>query len=138
MMSGALVPIGVALVAVAAAQVAPVSVGELLSNPDRFRDQPVTVSGTMSDLRENVTRQRTHYYTFDLSDGTQTVHVVSYQKPQCRGGRDGRGLLRTGEMASEGELLLRENNGSERDLLPRRRTEDEVIPSGLGNQRAPT
>ena len=85
-MRGALLSLGVALAAVTAAQVAPVSVGELLSNPDRFRDQPVTVSGTMSDLREHVTRRRTHYYTFDLSDDTQTVHVVAYEKPQCQAG----------------------------------------------------
>ena len=40
----------------------------------------------MSDLRENVTRRRTRYYTFDLGDGTQTVHVISFEKPRCRAG----------------------------------------------------
>jgi hypothetical protein len=68
------------------AQAAPISVGELLSDPDRFRGQPVTVSGTMSDFREHVTRTRTPYYTFDFGDGTQTVHVVSYEKPPCQAG----------------------------------------------------
>ncbi len=86
MMSGALLLLGVALVTVAAAQATPVSVGELLSNPDRFRGQPVTVSGTMSHFREHVTRTGTPYYTFDFGDGTQTLQVVSYEKPQCRAG----------------------------------------------------
>jgi hypothetical protein len=86
MMSGALLSLGVALVAIAAAQAAPVSVGEILSNPDRFRGQPVTVRGTMSHFREHVTRTGTPYYTFDFGDGTQTVRVVSYEKPQCRAG----------------------------------------------------
>jgi hypothetical protein len=85
-MSGALLPLGIALVAVIAAQAAPVSVGELLSDPDRFRDQPVTVSGTMSHFREHITRRGTPYYTFDFGDGTLTVRVVSYEKPQCRAG----------------------------------------------------
>ncbi len=69
-----------------AAQAAPVSVGELLSNPDRFRDQPVTVTGTMSNFRENVLRRGTRYYMFDFGGGTQTVRVVSYEKPRCRAG----------------------------------------------------
>jgi hypothetical protein len=85
-MSGALLSLGVALVAVTATQAAAVSVDELLSNPDRFRGQPVTVSGTMSDFREHVTRMRTRYYTFDFGDGTQTVHVISYEKPRCQAG----------------------------------------------------
>ena len=86
MMNGPLQSLGVALVAVTVAQTAPVSVGELLSDPDRFRGQPVTVRGTMSDFREHVTRRRTRYYTFDLGDGTQTVRVISYEKPRCQAG----------------------------------------------------
>ncbi len=74
--------LGLALIA----QAAPISVGELLSDPDRFRGQPVTVGGTMSDFREHVTRTRTRYYTFYFGDGTQTVHVVSYEKPPCQAG----------------------------------------------------
>ncbi len=86
-MSGALLLLGVALVTVAAAQAAPVSVGELLSDPDRFRTQPVTVSGTMSHFQERVThRGKTPYYTFDFGDGTQTVRVISYEKPRCQAG----------------------------------------------------
>jgi hypothetical protein len=86
MMIGALLSLGVALVAVTAAQAAPISVSELLSDPDRFRDQPVTVSGTISDFREHVTRNGTHRYKFSFSDGTQTIRVVSYEKPQCQAG----------------------------------------------------
>jgi hypothetical protein len=85
-MNGALLSLGVALVAVTAAQAAPVSVGELLADPDRFRGQPVAVIGTMSRFREHVTRTRTRYYTFDFGDGTQTVRVTSYEKPQCQAG----------------------------------------------------
>jgi len=78
--------VGVALVAVTASQAAPVSVGELLSDLDRFRDRPVIVSGTISQFREHVTRTGTRYYTFDFSDGTQTVRVTAFEKPQCRAG----------------------------------------------------
>ena len=86
-MSGALLSLGAALVAVTAAQAAPVSVGELLSDPDRFRGQPVSVIGTMSRLREYITRRgRTPYYTFEFGDGAQTVRVISYEKPQCQAG----------------------------------------------------
>ena len=86
MMNGALLSLGAAVVAVAAAQAAPVSVDEILSNPDRFRDQPVTVSGMMSHFREHVTHTGTPYYTFDFGDGAQTVRVISYEKPQCQAG----------------------------------------------------
>ena len=85
-MREALLSLGVALVAVTAAQAAPISVGELLADPDRFRDQPVTVSGTLSRFREYVTRTGTRYYTFDLGDGTQIIRVISYEKPQCQAG----------------------------------------------------
>ena len=86
MMSGALLSLGAALVAITVAQAAPLSVGALLSNPDSFRDQPVTVSGTMSHFRKHVTHTGTPYYTFDFGDGTQTIRVVSFEKPRCRAG----------------------------------------------------
>jgi hypothetical protein len=85
-MSGALLSLGAALVAITVAQAAPLSVGELLSNPDRFRDQPVIVSGTMSHFREHVTHTGTSYYTFDFGGSTQTIRVVSFEKPRCRAG----------------------------------------------------
>ncbi len=66
--------------------VAPLSVSELLSNPDRFHGQPVVVSGTMSDPRESISRRGTRYYTFHLSDSPKTVYVTSFVKPPCRAG----------------------------------------------------
>src|SRR5947209_17824359 len=87
-MSGALLSLGAALVAVTAAQAAPVSVGELLADPDHFRGQPVAVIGTMSRFREHVTRTRTRYYTFDFGDGSTTVRVTSYEQPPCQAGSE--------------------------------------------------
>ena len=66
-------------------QVAPLSVSELLGNADRFRGQPVTVIGTMSHFRATRLRHG-GLYTFDLSDGTETVHVVAFAKPLCESG----------------------------------------------------
>jgi hypothetical protein len=74
--------LGLALIA----QAAPLSVGELLTNADRFNAQPVTVSGSMGRFREHFTSSGTRYYTFDFGDGTQTVLVISYEKPQCQAG----------------------------------------------------
>ena len=54
------------------AQAAPVSVSELLADPERFNGQPVMVSGTISSFREGATSRGSRYYTFDLSDGTET------------------------------------------------------------------
>jgi len=67
-------------------QAAPLSVTGLLSDPDRFNGQPVTVTGTMSNFRGNPLRRRGPVYTFDLSDGMETVHVISFQKPPCQFG----------------------------------------------------
>jgi hypothetical protein len=68
------------------AQAAPLSVSELLSNPDRFHGQPVTVTGTISNFRGNPLRRGGPVYTFDLSDGRETVHVTAFAKPPCRSG----------------------------------------------------
>jgi len=67
-------------------QLAPLSVSELLGNADRFNGQPVTVSGTMGNFRANPLRRGGPQYTFDLSDGTETVHVVAFAKPPCKSG----------------------------------------------------
>ena len=74
--------LGVVLVA----QAAPLSVSGLLADPDRFNGRPVTVSGRMSNLRESVSRRGTRRYTFELSDGIDTLHVISFQKPPCQSG----------------------------------------------------
>jgi small subunit ribosomal protein S21 len=48
------------------------SVSELLADPERFNGQRVMVSGTISSFREGATSRGSRYYTFDLSDGTET------------------------------------------------------------------
>jgi|SRR5215470_7600362 len=68
------------------AQAAPIWVSELLGNPDHFNRQPVTVTGTMSNFRANALRRGGPMYTFDLSDGTGTVHVTAFVKPPCQSG----------------------------------------------------
>ena len=68
------------------AQPTPLSVSKLLRNPDRFKGQPVTVSGTMSNFREGIPRRGGRHYTFDLTDGREIVHVISFTKPPCRSG----------------------------------------------------
>ena len=81
-MTSAFIRLGLVLIA----QAAPLSVSALLGNPDRFNGQPVTVSGTMSNFRGNSLRRGSPLYTFDLGDGTETVHVISFLKPPCRSG----------------------------------------------------
>jgi len=68
------------------AQGAQLSVSELLANADRFHGQPVAVTGTMSNVRANILRRGGPMYTFDLSDGTGTVHVTAFAKPACQSG----------------------------------------------------
>jgi len=82
-MNVALIHLGLVLVA----QALPLSVSDLLANPDRFDGQPVTVTGTISDFRGNPFRRRGPKYTFDLSDGTGTILVVVYgMPPPCESG----------------------------------------------------
>src|SRR5215510_14217910 len=58
----------------------------ILTNPARFDGQSVTVHGTITNLRETVSRRGNPYYTLDLSDGTQAVRVFSFGKAPCRSG----------------------------------------------------
>ena len=74
--------LGVLLVA----QAAPLSVSELLAGADRFNGQPVTVTGTMSNFRANRLRRGGPIYTFDLSDGIESVHVIMFTQPTCQSG----------------------------------------------------
>jgi hypothetical protein len=85
-MRGALLSLGAAVVAVVAAQAAPVSVDEILSNPDRFDGQMVTIEGTMIDLKQRVTRFGDPVYKFYLSDGKQAIRVISLGSPPCQSG----------------------------------------------------
>jgi len=74
------------LALVLVAQSVLVSVSELLANPDHFNGQSVKVSGTISGFREGATDRGTRYYTFDLTDGTETVPVIALAEPPCRAG----------------------------------------------------
>jgi hypothetical protein len=58
----------------------------ILANPDRFDGQAVTIQGTVTNLRETVSRRCNPYYTFDLSDGTRAIRVFSFEKAACRVG----------------------------------------------------
>ena len=68
------------------AQVLKTSPSEILANLDNFDRQAVTVSGTVTNLQERVSRSGNAYYTFDLSDGKQAVRVFSFSKSPCRSG----------------------------------------------------
>lgn len=68
------------------AQSALVSVSELVADPERFNGQPVMVSGTINSYREGATLRGSRYYTFDLSDGIETVPVIALDEPSCRSG----------------------------------------------------
>ena len=48
--------------------------------------QTVTISGTITKLRERVSQRGNVYYTFDLSDGKQAIRVFSLDKAPCRAG----------------------------------------------------
>ena len=74
------------LVVVLVGQSVLVSVSELLADPERFNGQPVIVSGTISNYREGATSRGSRYYTFDLSDGTETVVVIALGEPPCQSG----------------------------------------------------
>ena len=70
----------------APAQVVNASPSEILANPDRFDSQPVTIRGTVTNLQERVSRAGNPYYTLDLSDGKQAIHVFSFGTAPCRAG----------------------------------------------------
>ena len=74
------------LSSVATAQPRRTSPSEILGNADRFDGQAVTLSGTVTNFQEQVSRAVRPYYTFDLSDGTEAVHVFSFGKAPCKSG----------------------------------------------------
>ncbi len=63
------------------------SPSEVLGNAGVFDGKTVTISGAMVNLREGLSAAGKGYYTFDLSDGTETVHVLSFGKARCKTGR---------------------------------------------------
>jgi len=74
------------LATVATAQPVRTSPSEILGNADRFDGQAVTLSGTVTNFQEQVSRAERPYYTFDLSDGTEAVRVFSFGKAPCKSG----------------------------------------------------
>ena len=62
------------------------SPGEILANPDRYDGQPVTIRGTVKNLRETVSRRGNAYYTFDLDDETRAIKVFSFGNASCKAG----------------------------------------------------
>ena len=62
----------------------------ILTNPGRFDGQSVTVHGTITNLRETVSRRGNAYYTLDLSDGNRAIRVFSFGTAPCRSGKIGR------------------------------------------------
>jgi len=70
----------------ASAQVVNTSPSEILASAGRFDGQPVTISGTITNVQERVSRAGHPYYTFDLSDGKQAIRVFSFGTAPCRVG----------------------------------------------------
>jgi hypothetical protein len=58
----------------------------ILTNPARFDGQSVTVSGTITNLRETISRRGNPYYTLDLGSGTRAIRVFAFGKAPCRSG----------------------------------------------------
>src|SRR5262249_59437187 len=116
-MSAALIHLGLVLVA----QAAPISVSELLANPDHFNRQPVTVTGTMSNFRGTAFHRSGHMYTFYLSDGKGTVHVTAFAKPACQSGAvTVQGTFGHAKWRGEGGHSFGGNTGLYVSCLPRR------------------
>ncbi len=63
------------------------SPSELLGNVGVFNGKTITVSGTVVNLQEGVSKAGKGYYTFDLTDGAEAVHVLSTGKARCKAGR---------------------------------------------------
>ncbi len=63
------------------------SPSEVLGNAGVFNGKTITVSGTVINLQEGVSKVGKGYYTFDLSDGAEAVHVFSTGKARCKAGR---------------------------------------------------
>jgi hypothetical protein len=60
---------------------------EILASPERFDGRLVTISGTISNVQERISRAGNPYYTGDLSDGKQSIRVFSFGRSSCRGGQ---------------------------------------------------
>ena len=76
-----------ALGGVALAQPLRASPSEVLGNPRVFDGKVVELSGAVVNLQERVAEGGKRFHTFDLSDGTEAVHVLSLGRSRCVTGR---------------------------------------------------
>jgi hypothetical protein len=63
-----------------------ISPSELLTDPDRFDGQAVTLQGTVEKFREGVSPDGAPYFKFRLSDEQAAVRVFSFGRSPCRNG----------------------------------------------------
>lgn len=69
-----------------AARIHPVTVEDLLAEPDRWHGRAIAVSGSVGKLVPRTSRRGNAYYTFLLSDGPASVKVFSYGVPEIMEG----------------------------------------------------
>ena len=71
------------LAVVAAGKSADAQIGAVLSDPAGYDGQPVSLTGTVSQLDTRVSRRGNPYYTFKLDDGSGRVAVFSFGQLPC-------------------------------------------------------
>jgi hypothetical protein len=59
----------------------------ILADPNQFDGQPVTLRGTVTNLRGRISARGNAYYTFDLDDGKQAIRVFSFGESACKNGQ---------------------------------------------------
>ena len=64
----------------------PVTLKELLAEPDKWHGRPVVVSGTVGKLEAKTSQRGNPYYTFLLTNGSASVTVFSYGTPEIKDG----------------------------------------------------
>ena len=71
------------LAVVAAGNSSDAQIKAVLSDPSAYDGQPVSLTGTVSQLDTRVSRRGNPYYTFKLDDGSGRVTVFSFGQPPC-------------------------------------------------------
>jgi hypothetical protein len=59
----------------------------ILSAPERYDKQTVTLSGSVRNLSQRMSQRGNAYYTFDLQDITGRMRVFSFGQASCPEGR---------------------------------------------------
>jgi hypothetical protein len=77
----------VAFASAAAGQPTATSPSEVLMSADRLDGHRVRVNGSIANLRQDTSFFGRRSYTFDLSDGTQTIRVFASGKAPCEAGQ---------------------------------------------------